>query len=98
MAKGYVLCDITVRDAAGYEDYKRLSEAAIAQYGGRYLVRGGEVDALEGDPPTGRVVVLEFDSPAAARQWYDSPEYAAARRIRERTATGSLALVTGVDG
>lgn len=97
MAKAYVLCDITVSDPEGYEEYKRLAGAAVTQYGGRYVVRGGAVEALEGEAPTGRIVLLEFDSADAARAWYGSPEYTAARAVREKTTSRStLALVAGV--
>lgn len=97
MARAFVIADIDVTDAAGYEDYKRLSSAAAQKYGGRFIVRGGEATVLEGPWSPHRVVVLEFDSEQAAREWWDSPEYAEARAIRQQCADSSLILVRGAD-
>lgn len=91
----YVLADIEVTDPSAYEDYKQLSSAAAEKYGGRFVVRGGNTEALEGDWPTGRFVILEFSDGEAARRWYDSPEYAEARAVRQRASTGRLLLVEG---
>ncbi len=96
MAKAYVLADIDVTDPETYEDYKRLSTAAATRYGARFLVRGGEVANLEGDREPERLVLIEFDDEDAARRWYDSPEYAAARAVRQRAATSSFLLLRGV--
>ena len=96
MAKAYVVADIEVLDADAYEEYKRLSTAAADKYRGRWLVRGGEVSPLEGDAHPYRVVVIEFDDVDAARRWYDSPEYAEAKAVRQRAARSSLLLVEGV--
>lgn len=95
MPKAYVICDIDVTDPSSYDEYKRLSTAAGERYGGRFLVRGGEVDVLEGQWQPRRVVVVEFDDEAAARRWYDSPEYVEARGVRQRAATSSVVLVLG---
>jgi uncharacterized protein (DUF1330 family) len=92
----YVLAEIDVLDAGRYERYKALAPAAIARYGGRYLARGGETVALEGDSKPGRVVLLEFPSLDAARSFYDSPEYRAAREAREGCAHVRLIAVAGV--
>ena len=89
----YILADIDVTDPARYEDYKPLAAASAEQYGGRYVVRGGAVDVLEGAWPTNRFVVLEFDDAAAARRWYSSPEYGAARSIRQEASDAKLVLV-----
>jgi uncharacterized protein (DUF1330 family) len=96
MSKVYVVVDVEVQDPDAYEEYKSLSTAAVAAYGGRWLVRGGAVDGLEGDWQPGRLVIIEFDDEAAARRWYDSPEYTPAREIRQRAARSSLLLVQGV--
>jgi uncharacterized protein (DUF1330 family) len=95
MPKAYVIADIDVTDPTTYEDYKRLSSAAAEKYGARFLVRGGDVDVLEGTWQPGRFVVLEFDDEASARRWYDSPEYAEARAVRQRASRSSLVLVRG---
>lgn len=96
MSKAYVVADIDVEDPTAYERYKELSSAAVDAYGGRWLVRGGEVHGLEGEWAPSRLVVLEFDDEAAARRWYDSPEYTEARAVRQAAARSSMLLVAGV--
>ena len=78
----YLLVDCEVTDPKQYDDYKRLAQAAVAQYGGRYVVRGGETVVLEGTWKPNRVVVLEFPDLEQARRFYDSPEYRNARATR----------------
>jgi len=80
----YLLVDCEVTDPKRYEDYKRLAPAAIAQYGGRYLVRGGEA------------VVLEFPDLQRARAFYDSPEYRNARAARSGAAHMNMIAVAGI--
>ena len=92
----YVIADIDVHDPDGYEDYKQRSSGAAAAYGGRFVVRGGAVDVLEGERTPTRIVVLEFPDADAARRWWDSPEYREARAIRERTARTEMLLVEGL--
>ena len=93
----YFIADIEVLDASGYEQYRAAAAQTVAQYGGRYVVRGGQHHVLEGDWQPRRLVVLEFDSLEAAQRWYASPEYAAAKRFREGSATFNAILVQGVD-
>jgi uncharacterized protein (DUF1330 family) len=97
MPKAYVLCDIAVTDPEAYEGYKALAAPAVAAYGGSYVVRGGTAEVLEGDGPLNRVVVLEFPDADAARTWYDSPEYRAARAARAGAATARFVVVEGVE-
>jgi uncharacterized protein (DUF1330 family) len=92
----YILVDCEVTDPARYEEYRALAPAAIARHGGRYLARGGETIRLEGDWMPRRVVVLEFPSLDAARAFYDSPEYRAARAVREGAANMDMIAVAGV--
>lgn len=94
---GYVIMNADVTDPAGYEEFKRLAEAAIAAHGGRYLVRGGGLTTPEGDWHP-RLVVLEFDSYEAAEAFYRSEEYRAAQAVRLKTATTRLAIAEGVAG
>jgi len=91
----YLVVDCKVTDASRYEDYKRLAQAAVARYGGRYLVRGGEMVVLEGEWRPNRVVVLEFPTLDQARVFYDSPEYAAARVARRGAAQMNMVAVAG---
>lgn len=95
MAKAYVVCDITVTDPAAYEEYRKLSGPAAEAYGGRFLVRGGQTELLEGDWSPQRFVLLEFPDVETARRWYDSPEYRAARAARAGAATVSFLLAPG---
>ncbi len=91
----YIIAEIEVTDPALYERYKPLAAAAIAASGGRYLVRGGETEALEGKAP-GRLVILEFPSLTMARAFYDGPAYAEARAIRDRAATSRVVIAEGI--
>jgi len=92
----YVIVDIEVIEPIEYEEYKQLAAPTVAAYGGRYVVRGGAAETLEGDWIPHRLVVLEFESVEQARRWWDSPEYSAARAIRQRTARTNMVVVTGV--
>ena len=92
---GYVIADVTVTDPETYAGYRALTPGTIAAFGGRFLVRGGDHEVIEGPWVPGRLVLLEFDSPARAADWYDSPAYAEARAIRQRASTGSLVMVEG---
>lgn len=96
-AKGYLIVDCMVTDPVAYEGYKALAQLAIAEHGGRYLVRGGDSEVLEGDWTPARTVVVEFPSPAAAKNFYDSPTYRAARAARAGAAEMKMLVVTGVD-
>jgi uncharacterized protein (DUF1330 family) len=92
----YLLVEVEVTDPARYERYKKLAPAAVAKYGGRYLVRGGATEVLEGDWRPARIVVLEFPSAEAARLFYASPEYEVARAERTGAARMNFVLVEGV--
>jgi uncharacterized protein (DUF1330 family) len=92
----YVLVDVEVKDADQYDRYRPLAATSVEQYGGRYVVRGGASEVLEGDRVPHRLVVLEFPDADAARRWYHSPEYAEAKATREGAAVGSFVLVEGV--
>jgi uncharacterized protein (DUF1330 family) len=97
MPKAYVICDIEVTDPVAYEEYKKLAGPSVAMQGGRYIVRGGATEVLEGTRQPNRVVVVEFPSAADAKGWYESDAYAEARRAREGAANASLTLVEGAD-
>jgi len=92
----YVIFQGEIIDPVRYEDYKTAAAASIAAAGGRYIVRG-DVEVLEGDPPVGRAVILEFPSRQSAVDWYRSDEYTAARALREGVAVARLFLVDGID-
>ena len=92
---GYVIADIDVTDPVAYQEYVKLTPAIIAKYGGRFLVRGGEAEVVEGTWTPNRLVVLEFESIERAREWYHSEEYGTAMKIRHRTAVTNAFLVEG---
>jgi uncharacterized protein (DUF1330 family) len=78
----YMVVDARSSDPERMAEYRRLAQIAVEHYGGRYLVRGAPYETLEGSWQPQRLVVLEFPSMAAARTFYDSPEYLAAREAR----------------
>jgi uncharacterized protein (DUF1330 family) len=90
----YLIAEVDVIDAKAYETYRPLAAAAIARHGGKYVVRGGRTEALEGEQPR-RVVVLEFPTMDAALDFYVSPDYSEARKIREKAARSRVFLVEG---
>ena len=92
----YVIVEVDVTDPAGYEDYKKMVPPSLAAYDGRFVVRGGACETLEGSWQPKRVVVLEFPSVARARQWWASDGYSAAKALRQRTAKTQMIVVEGV--
>jgi uncharacterized protein (DUF1330 family) len=95
--RGYVIARITVTDPEAYSEYRDGVLATVEPHGGKYLVRGGAFDCLEGDWPDERVVVLEFPSPEQARAWYESDDYQALAKIRHSSSRGDLILVAGAE-
>jgi uncharacterized protein (DUF1330 family) len=97
MPVAYVIADVDVSDPQQYEAYRALSPGAIAAAGGRFVVRGGRHETLEGHWVPGRVVVVEFPSYEAAKAFYDSPPYLVARAAREgATRRFNMIIVEGV--
>ncbi|MCL5110854.1 MAG: DUF1330 domain-containing protein [Chloroflexi bacterium] len=91
----YVIVQIDVTDPAQYEEYKKAVPAAIHAYGGRYLIRGGVVEVLDGRHDGRRLVMLEFPTMDAVRAWWASPEYQASKRLRYGAATMDAWAVPG---
>jgi uncharacterized protein (DUF1330 family) len=92
----YVVVEIEVTDPVGYEEYKKLAPPTIAQYGGKYLARGGTTETLEGDWSPKRLVILEFPTFDQAKKWHQSPEYADAKQLRLRTTKSKMVLLQGL--
>ena len=90
-----IIADIQVTDPVAYDDYRPLAAASIARFGGRFIVRGGKVDLLEGEPQPERIVVIEFPDAVTARRWYESEEYQTALKIRQAASRGRVLLVEG---
>ena len=94
----YVLVEVEVTDPTTYEEYKQLTPATLAVYGGKFVVRGGASETLEGDWKPNRVVVLEFPSVEQAKTWWSSPEYSKAKAIRQRAASTRMIVLEGFAG
>lgn len=91
----YVIAQLTVTDPAGFEAYRRAAVPVVEAYGGRFLVRGNAISALEGDPERPSVIVLEFPDRAAAERFYNSPEYRAILPMRLSSSEGTVVVVEG---
>jgi uncharacterized protein (DUF1330 family) len=91
--RAYLLVQADITNADRYAEYAKVAPEIVAKYGGRYLARGGRTVALEGPPPRSRVVVLEFPSVEAAERFYRSPEYTAARKLREGASQAQFIVV-----
>jgi uncharacterized protein (DUF1330 family) len=92
----YVIANVHITDESGYAVYREIVGATIEAYGGRYVARGGRAQTLEGSGGVGRVIVVEFPSYERALSWYESAEYAQAKRQRQESAHGELFLVEGI--
>ena len=92
---GYVLAEIEITNPDGYREYTTMVPATIRQYGGRFLVRGGKSQVLEGDWPQRRRVILEFPSYEQALKWFESPEYEKPKALRQANSNGRLLLLEG---
>ena len=92
----YVLVEVEVLDAERYETYKQMVPPSLAAYGGRFIVRGGAAETLEGSWSPKRIVILEFPSVERAKEWWGSSEYAEAKALRQATARTQMIVVEGV--
>jgi uncharacterized protein (DUF1330 family) len=91
----YVIVEMEITDPVAIEAYRRLAAASVAKHGGRFIVRGGKLEFLEGGWEPERIVVLEFPDAAQAKTWWSSAEYAAARLVRNTAARTRMILVEG---
>jgi uncharacterized protein (DUF1330 family) len=94
----YVLVDIKIDDPITYEEYKRMAPPSIEAFGGKYVVRGGRAETLEGNWAPARMVILQFESIEKAKAWWSSPEYAPAKALRHKSAKTEMMVVEGLDG
>jgi uncharacterized protein (DUF1330 family) len=92
----YVISEVEARHTADLATYRALAAQSIARYGGRYLVRGGAAELAEGEPPPKVIVIVEFPTMARLREWYASPEYAEALKVRRTALERRLVFVEGV--
>ncbi|HST29842.1 MAG TPA: DUF1330 domain-containing protein [Chthoniobacterales bacterium] len=92
----YIIVEIEITDPVGYEDYKKQAASTVHKYDGKYIVRGGKTEVLEGDWIPKRIVVLEFPTAARAKEWLNCEEYREPRKMRHRTAKTNMLLVDGI--
>jgi uncharacterized protein (DUF1330 family) len=93
----YIVVEVEVHDPQRYENYKAMVPSSLKEFGGRFLVRGGKVETLEGDWSPQRFVMVEFPSVEQAKAWWDSAGYAEAKALRQATATTQMIVVAGVE-
>ena len=91
----YIIVDVQVTDPEVYTGYTKLVPATVEAYGGKFIVRGGAAENMEGDWEPNRVVVLEFESVAQAKAWYNSEEYRKPKGIRHRASHAKMIVVEG---
>ena len=91
----YLVVEVEVKDPVRYEDYKKMVPPSLEAYGGRFVVRGGKVEALEGNWAPKRFVIVEFPSLEKAKAWWASEEYAEAKALRQATANTQMIVVEG---
>lgn len=91
----YIVVEVDVKDPERYADYQSMVPASVAAYGGEYLIRGGQLENLEGDWEPQRFVMIQFESVDQAKRWWDSEEYRQARNLRQATADTRMIVVEG---
>jgi uncharacterized protein (DUF1330 family) len=92
----YIIADVTTTDQATMDEYRKQVPATVAQYGGRFLVRGGAHETVEGTWKPNRLIIIEFPSLARAREWYDCAEYKGPKDLRIKAGRTNLVMVEGV--
>ena len=92
----YVIVEVDVTDPETFEEYRKLVPPTLEAFGGRYVVRGGAMESLEGGWQPKRIVVIEFDDVASATAWHGSAAYAPARAMRDASARSRMIVVEGV--
>jgi uncharacterized protein (DUF1330 family) len=92
---GYIIVDVQINDPEAYERYKAAVPATLVAYGGKFLVRGGRAETLEGNWEPNRIVVVEFESVEKAKAWWSSQEYAAPKQLRQSASATKMIVVEG---
>ena len=92
----YIIADVTTTDQATMDEYRKQVPATVAQYGGRFLVRGGAHETVEGTWKPNRLIIIEFPSLARAKEWYDCAEYKGPKDLRIKAGRTNLVMVEGV--
>lgn len=94
--KAYIIVDVTIHNPSRYEDYKKLTPGSLVPYDGKFIVRGGPSETVEGDWQPGRIVIIEFPSKEKAKAWWSSEGYEPAKAIRQSTSHTKMILVEGI--
>ena len=94
--RAYIIVDVTITNSSLYEDYKKLTLASLEPFEGKFIVRGGSAETMEGDWQPGRMVVVEFPSVQKAKDWWSSAGYAPAKAIRQSASITKMILVEGI--
>ena len=95
--KAYIIVDVKITDEARYEDYKKLTPGSLVPFDGKFIVRGGSTETLEGTWQPGRIVILEFPSKEKARAWWSSDGYAPAKALRQSASITRMIMVEGAE-
>lgn len=95
--KAYIIVDVTITDPTRYEGYKKLTGPSLAPYEGKFIVRGGQRETLEGTWESGRTVVIEFPSLEKAKAWWSSDGYAPAKAIRQSASITNMIVIEGYE-
>jgi uncharacterized protein (DUF1330 family) len=93
----YVIVEIEVTDPVGYEEYKKQAAATVHKYGGKYIVRGGKTEVLEGNWKPKRIVILEFPTMERGKEWLNCEEYREPRKLRHATSKTNMLVIEGFD-
>jgi uncharacterized protein (DUF1330 family) len=92
----YIIVEVDIKDPVKYEEYKKLTPTSLEPYGGKFIVRGGKAELIEGKKKPNRIVVIEFENSEKAKAWWNSPLYNEAKKIRHATSEARMLLVEGV--
>jgi uncharacterized protein (DUF1330 family) len=95
-APGYLIGEVEVTDPGKLQNFAEKVQATLAPFNHRYVVRSSKIQTLEGDAPANRIVIIAFESVDKAREWYDSPAYAAIKPIRQSAAKSRVYIVEGL--
>jgi len=94
--KAYIIIDVTTQDTERMGAYKKLVPATLVPFDGKFIVRGGTTEVLEGDWNPNRIVIIEFPSKEKAKAWWSSVDYAPAKAIRQSAAETKMIMIEGV--
>ena len=92
----FIVVEVDVADKERYETYRQMVPPSLEAFGGKFLVRGGSAETLEGEWLPKRLVIVEFPSMAEARAWWASEQYAEAKALRQATTQTKMILAEGV--